>query len=180
MLSDGHRHQADRTAAEDSDGLAGDLLHEGGMDGVAHRLLESRDLGGEALDDPGVGLRDVGVLGEGARYVDTEDAQVLADVGASGPALVARPVDEVGLGGDELAERDAAGARPMGDDDAGHLVAEDHRRRAEVLLAHGSQRSMCTSVPQTLAASTRTSSSPGPGRRDRRPRETPRPAPRAP
>ena len=69
--------------------------------------------------------------------MDAQDAHVLAHVGAAGAALVARPIDDVRLGGDSLANRDARRARSARDDDAGHLMAEDHRRRAEVVLCPG-------------------------------------------
>ena len=49
---DRHGHQPDRAAAEHGHRLAGDLLHEGGVDGVAHRLLDGRDLRREARPTP--------------------------------------------------------------------------------------------------------------------------------
>ena len=86
---------------------AGDLLHEGGMHGIAHRLLERRDLGREASLTHALVSGMTAYCGEGARRVHAQDAQVLAHVGAPGAALVAGPVHEVGLRGDQLAERHA-------------------------------------------------------------------------
>ena len=77
---------------------------------------------------PGVVGRQRDVLGERAVHVDAQDPQVRADVLAAGPALVAGLVDEVGLGGDQGAQRDLAAAahvRAVGHHPAGHLVAED-------------------------------------------------------
>ena len=66
--------------------------------------------------------------------MDAEDLHVLAHVGAARPALVAGPIDDVRLSGDVFPKRDPGRARAARHDDAGHLVAERHRRWTEVLL----------------------------------------------
>ena len=87
-----------------------------------------------ALEHPRVLLGQDDVLGEGAGDVHAKDAHVLADEGPAGAALVARPVDDVRLRGDHVADLDSRRARATRHDDAGHLMAEGHRRRPKVLL----------------------------------------------
>ena len=101
--------------------------------------------------------------GEAPGHVHAEDAHVLADMGAAGAALVAGPVDDVRLGRDVFAQLRRGRTRAVPNHDPGHLVAEVIGGGPKFSCAHGSQRSMWTSVPHTLAASTRISSSPGPG-----------------
>ncbi len=74
------------------------------MHGVAERLLECGDFWFQPLRHPSVDFRHDDVLGEGAGDVDAQDAHVLAYMGAAGAALVARPIDPVRLGRDELAQ----------------------------------------------------------------------------
>ena len=109
--ADRDRHEPDRPAAGHEHRLAGDLLDERGQDGIAHRFLDGRDLRREPLTGPDVAHRQDDVFGERAVGVDAQDPQVAADVRATRPALVARAVDEVRLGGDQ-GSRDDRGRRP--------------------------------------------------------------------
>jgi hypothetical protein len=92
---------------------ARDLPREHGVDRVAERLERGRDLERHALGHrPAVARRHGDEFGERARAVDAEDLHALAHVHEPAAAEVAQPARDVGLDRDDVAERDALGARP--------------------------------------------------------------------
>ena len=109
-----------------------DRLHERGVDGVAHRLLQGDDRGVQPVRLDRVRLRDDDALGEAAIGVDADDAQVAAEVHVPSAALSAGPVEEVALDADEVALPDASDALAGPDHGACQLVPE-HPRWFEVL-----------------------------------------------
>ena len=144
-------HLAHRAAAEDA-GVGGDL--------ACGRAVERVDGGGERLGHRGGGgLQAVGdgvqgllgrrhQLGEAAQ----QPARVAADLRPAGLAVAA------GAAGDRVADQHPL-ARVLAQ--AGHLVAEAGRGRRVIIGCP--RRHILTSVPQVVAASIRTSTSPGPG-----------------
>ncbi len=131
---EGNREQADGPAAQDADGLAGEVGVLDREDGVAERLLEGGDLGGQlvavVLPEHRLGYGDV--LCEAAVAVDAEDPRAFAHVGAAGAAVEAAAAGDVALGGDEVALLGVANGAARLDDGARELVAERDRRRDAV------------------------------------------------
>ena len=99
-----------------------DRLDEGGVDGVAHRLLEGDDRRVQPVRLDRVRLGDDDLLGEAAVDVDADDPQVAAQVHVAAPALRAGPVEEVALDPDEVALLHARDRLTDADHGAGQLV----------------------------------------------------------
>ena len=101
------------------------------MHGVAQRIHDRADLGGDAvqLHDVARGHRDE--VGKRAVAVDANDLGALAEMTGTEAALEAVPADDVALGGDQVAGGEQArglGLASERDDLARELVADDHRR----------------------------------------------------
>ncbi len=107
--------------------LPRDVALEDGVDGVAHRVHDGADFGGNAVELHHVGGRHRDVVGEGAVAVHADDLGPLAEVAAAGAALEAVPADDVAFGGDQVAHGEEPGRvrlRAQLDDLAGELVAD--------------------------------------------------------
>jgi hypothetical protein len=99
-LGDGDGHEADDADAGDEDALGGDIGGHDGVDGVAERVEDGRDLVGDGrVDGPDVFLGHTDVVGEAAVAVDADDLGVAGDVGVAGAAVVVGPLGGVALGG---------------------------------------------------------------------------------
>ena len=132
--SDAHRKAADRPAAEYEHGAPGDRGLQNGVDGVAHRIHDRADLGGDSVELHHVRCRHRDVVGERAVAIDADDLRALAEVSGAQPALEAVPADDVAFRGYRVSHREqllALGLAAELDDLSGKLVA-DHHRRAEV------------------------------------------------
>ena len=105
-----------------------DRLDEGGVDGVAHRLLERDDRGVEPVRLDRVRLRDDDALGE-ARHRCGRRSRAGCGTGACRRAGIGRRSSRRGatLDADEVALLHAGDAAAGADHRAGQLVAEDPR-----------------------------------------------------
>ena len=105
--SDGDGQQSGRAAPGDEDGPAGQALGEGGVHGIAQRLLDAGELWGKfARGLPEDAFRQLHIVGVGAVHVDPKNAIVLAHVSLSRSALKAASTREVRFGRDVVSHGD--------------------------------------------------------------------------
>ena len=140
MACHGCRHQPDRAGTADQHVLAQDREGERGVDRVAERVEDRRDLLVDARPVvPDVGHRQRHVLGERPVASDAETDGVGAQVAAAGEAVAASSADDVAFARDEVARLEVRDVRPDLDDLADELVA-DHERRGDRLGRPGVPR----------------------------------------
>ena len=131
MAGHGRRHEPDRARPGDQDVLAQGRERERGVDRVAERVEDRRDL----LVDPRPVVPDVGhrqhdVLGERAVPADPEPDRVRAEMAPAGKAVAAPAADHVTLARHEVARMEVGHVGT----DLGHLADElvpDHDRRRD-------------------------------------------------
>jgi hypothetical protein len=101
---DGGGEQAGRAAAGDQDGVAGQVFHEGRIDGIAQRFLQASQLRRNVRGRlPEHGFREHDVVGKRAIQIDAENPVVLAHVGLAGAALKAGAAGQMRFGRDIVA-----------------------------------------------------------------------------
>ena len=125
---DPHRKTADRTAAHNKNGAAGDFRRQHRVKRIPNRIHDRADLGGNARERQHVGSGHHDVLGERAVAIDADDSRVPANVAITGAALQAVPAHDVSLGGDQLADAQSRDPVAQTLDLAGELVTDDERR----------------------------------------------------
>ncbi len=125
----GRRKEPGRAAARDQHRLAGNVLDQRRVDGVAQRLLQAGQFRGNlARGLPEHALREPHKFGVRAVHVDAQDAVVLADVRVAGPALEAHAAGDVRLGRDIVADGDHRDVRPDFHHFTAQLMADDAGR----------------------------------------------------
>ena len=127
---DAHRKAADRAAAEHEDGAAGDRGFENGVDGVAHRIHDRADFGGDSIELHHVRCGHRDVVGKRAVAVDADDPGALAEMGRAQAALETVPADDVAFRGYRVSNGEqlfALGLPAELDDLSGKLMADHHR-----------------------------------------------------
>ena len=87
------------------------LALEHRVDGVAHRVHDGADLGGDAVQLHHVRGRHRDVLGERAVAIHADDLGAPAEVGVAQPALQAVAADDVAFGRHQVAHGEQAGRR---------------------------------------------------------------------
>src|SRR6185503_1294882 len=126
-----HREAPDWAAAEHQDGAAGNLRLEHRVDGVAQRIHDRADLGGDPVEFDDVGSRHDDEIGERTVPIHPDDLGPPAEMAVAQAALQTVSAYDMTFRGDEIAHREQIVLRrflaQLGDP-AGKLMPNHHWR----------------------------------------------------